>query len=55
MFKFFKKKSEIDKLNEQYAKLMKESFILSSTDRKASDRKAAEAEDVANRIQEIRN
>ena len=53
MFKLFKKKSELDKLNEQYAKLMKESHVLASSDRKASDKKVAEAQIVADRIQEI--
>lgn len=53
MFKIFKKKTELEKLNEQYAKLMKESHVLASSDRKASDKKVAEAQIVADRIQEI--
>jgi hypothetical protein len=53
MFKIFKKKSELDKLNEQYARLMKEAHTLSTSDRKASDKKVAEAQIVADRIQVI--
>lgn len=55
MFKLFKKKTELEKLNEQYAKLMQEAHILSASDRKASDQKVAEAQIVADRIQEIMN
>jgi hypothetical protein len=55
MFKLFKKKSELEKLNEQYASLMKEAHVLSASDRKASDKKVAEAQIVADRIQEIMN
>jgi hypothetical protein len=53
MFKLFKKKTELEKLNILYAKLMKEAYELSSIDRKASDKKVAEAQVIADRIQEI--
>ena len=38
MFGFFKKKSEKDKLLEQYNKKKKQAFILSKSNRKESDR-----------------
>lgn len=47
MFGLFKKKSEKEKLQEQYEKLTKEAFILSKTNRKASDEKTAEADRIA--------
>lgn len=53
MFKLFKKKTELEKLDEQYANLMKEAHVLAASDRKASDKKVAEAQIVADRIQEI--
>jgi len=51
MFGLFKKESKKQKLEKQYKKLLEESFQLSSTDRKASDAKAAEAEDIAKQIE----
>jgi hypothetical protein len=53
MFKLFKKKSEVDKLDAQYRRLMKEAHRLSTTDRKASDAKAAEADQVLKKIEAI--
>ncbi|MEM6863633.1 MAG: Lacal_2735 family protein, partial [Bacteroidota bacterium] len=44
MFGLFKKKTEKEKLQEKYAKLMKEAHSLSTTDRKMSDQKTYEAE-----------
>lgn len=55
MFKIFKKKTELEKLNAQYAKLMKEAHALASRDRKASDQKVAEAEKVANQIENLKD
>lgn len=54
MFSFFRKKSELDRLNEQYTQLLEESFKLSTTDRRASDLKRAEAEALVPRIEELR-
>ncbi len=54
MFSFFRKKSELDRLNEQYTQLLEESFKLSTTDRRASDLKRAEAEALIPRIEELR-
>lgn len=53
MFKIFKKKSELEKLNDQYAKLMKEAHSLSTVNRRESDKKVAESEVVLARINEI--
>ena len=53
MFGLFKKKSEVDKLNEKYQKLMEESFRLSTSNRTASDQKAQEANEVLNQIEAL--
>ena len=53
MFGLFKKKSEIEKLNDKYERLMKESFELSRTDRKAADAKAYEADQIMKEIQAL--
>jgi len=50
MFGLFKKKSKKEVLNQQYKKLMEESYKLSHSDRKASDLKRAEAEDILKQI-----
>ena len=54
MFNFFKKKSELQVLQEQYQKLLKESYDLSHTNRKLSDLKAAEAQEVLQKIENLR-
>jgi hypothetical protein len=54
MFGLFKKKSELDKLREQYKKLQKESFDLSKYNRSAADKKLAEAEEVYKKIEELK-
>lgn len=54
MFGLFKKKSDIEKLQEQYQKLTKEAHQLSSVDRKKGDAKLAEAEEVAKKIDALR-
>ena len=50
---WFKKKTEKEKLQEQYEKLLSESYKLSHTDRKKSDLKAAEADEVLKRIEAL--
>ena len=50
MFGLFEKKSEKEKLQDQYAKLMAEAHKLSTTNRKLSDEKVAEAEEVMKQI-----
>jgi len=56
MFRLFfgKKKTELEQLQEQYKKLMEESYKLSHTDRAASSKKAGEAEEVLKKIEELR-
>jgi len=51
MFGLFKKKTEKEKLLDQYNKLMEESFRLSTSDRKASDLKRAEAEEIGKQLE----
>lgn len=53
MFGLFKKKSPLEKLQEKHQKLLSEAHTLSQRDRKASDQKMAEAEDVSLQIQEL--
>ena len=53
MFKFFKKKSKIDLLNEKYAKIQKEAYQMSTVDRMKSDLKYAEALEVLKEIETL--
>ena len=46
MFGIFKKKSEIEKLEGKYQKLIKEAYTLSTYNRRLSDSKTAEANEV---------
>ena len=55
MFSFFRKKSELERLTEEYQALLEQSFKLSTVDRKASDLKRAEAEALVPRIDELKN
>lgn len=55
MFGLFKKKTEAEKLNEQYRKLMKDAYDLSGTNRKESDSKYGEAEVILKQIEQIQN
>ncbi|MFM7586748.1 MAG: Lacal_2735 family protein [Bacteroidota bacterium] len=55
MFNFFKKKSPIEALELRYRQLLEKSYRLSTTDRKASDQKRAEAEELALEIDKLRN
>ncbi|MDY7394256.1 Lacal_2735 family protein [Aureibaculum sp. 2210JD6-5] len=55
MFGLFKKKSEVEKLNDRYKKLLAESHRLSTTNRKASDTKYAEADIVLKKIEALNN
>jgi len=50
MFGLFKKKTEREVLLERYKKLMEESHSLSTTDRRKSDQKFAEAEELMNQV-----
>jgi hypothetical protein len=53
MFGLFKKKSEKEKLQEKYNALIAEAYKLSHTDRTASDRKTAEAEEIIKQIEKL--
>lgn len=46
----FKKKTKVERLNIKYKKLLEESYKLSTTNRKLSDSKIAEANEVLNQI-----
>jgi hypothetical protein len=54
MFGLFNKKSPIEKLQEQRKQLLAEAFQLSKTDRTASDKKTAEANEIDNQIAALR-
>jgi hypothetical protein len=54
MFGLFKKRSELEQLQEQYKKLTQEAFRLSSIDRRKGDEKMAEAEAVAKKIEALK-
>ena len=53
MFGLFKKKSETEKLEDKYQKLLKEAYDLSTTNRTLSDRKTAEANAVLQQIEKL--
>ena len=53
MFGLFNKKTEKEKLQAQYGKLLKEAHSLSTTNRKMSDAKVFEAEQVMQRIEQL--
>ncbi|MGB5666551.1 MAG: Lacal_2735 family protein [Maribacter sp.] len=53
MFGLFKKKSEKEKLETQYAKLLQEAHSLSTTNRKLSDQKVFEAEEVIKQLEKL--
>lgn len=53
MFGLFKKKSEKEKLYESYKKLLKDAHSLSTSNRKLSDDKMYEAEEVMKRIEAL--
>lgn len=55
MFNFFKKKTEVEKLEETYKKLMKEWHDLSSINRKLSDEKYAMAQDLLTEIDALKS
>jgi predicted ATP-dependent protease len=50
MFGLFKKKSEKEKIQETYAKMMADAHKLSHSNRTAADKLMAEAEEVAKKI-----
>lgn len=50
MFGLFKKKSELDKLQEKHKDILEKAFKLSKTDRSASDALYAEAHEIEKKI-----
>ena len=53
MFGLFKKKSEKEKLQAKYETLLKEAYSLSTTNRKMSDQKTYEAEEVMKQLEKL--
>jgi len=53
MFSFFKKQSPLEKLEKQYKALLEEAFVLSKTNRIASDKKQAEANEILLEIEKL--
>lgn len=53
MFGLFNRKSEKEKLNDQYKKLLKEAHTLSTTNRKLSDQKVGEADVILKKIEAL--
>ncbi len=53
MFGLFKKKTEVEKLDVKYRKLLAEAHQLSSTNRTKSDSKMQEAEEVLKQMDKI--
>jgi len=53
MFGLFKKKTEKEKLQERYNKLMQEAFELSKINRTASDNKYAQADTVQKKMESL--
>lgn len=54
MFGLFKKKSPIDKLHDSYEQLMQQSHSLSTSDRKLSDAKFTEAQEILKEIDALK-
>lgn len=55
MLHFFKKRSKKEKLEEEFKKLMREWHELSTVNRAASDRKFFEAQQIAERLNRMKN
>ncbi|MDO6472800.1 Lacal_2735 family protein [Maribacter sp. 1_MG-2023] len=53
MFGLFKKKSEKEILQSEYEKLLKEAYTLSTTNRKLSDQKTFEADEIMKKIEQL--
>lgn len=54
MFGLFKKKSESEKLQEQYKKVMEEAYKLQSINRSDSDAKYLEADNILKKIDALK-
>lgn len=55
MFGLFKKKSEIEKLQDSYSNMLSDAYKLSHSNRTASDKLLYEAEQIAKKIDELKN
>jgi hypothetical protein len=55
MFGLFKKKTEIEKLQESYSKILADAHKLSHSNRTASDKLLAEAELIGKKIDELKD
>jgi len=55
MFSFLKRKSKKEKLEEKFKKLMQEWHELSSINRSASDKKYAEAQEIAKMLSAMKH
>ena len=53
MFGFFKKKTKKEKLQIEYKTLLKEAFKLSKVDRKKSDQKTFEANQILDQLNDL--
>ncbi len=53
MFGLFKNKSQLEKLQHSYKTLLERAYKISHTDRAASDRMMAEAEEMAKKIDKL--
>lgn len=53
MFGLFKKKSNLSQLNKKYEMLLKEAYQLSTSNRRLSDQKTAEANQILEQIELI--
>lgn len=55
MFGLFKKKSKTEQLSNKYRKLLEEAHALSTSNRKQSDAKYAEADAIQKEIEKLKN
>ena len=53
MFRIFKKKTEVEKLQKKFKSLVKQAYIESTKDRKKSDQLAFEANEILNQIETL--
>lgn len=54
MFGLFKKKSEVEKLQDKYKKLMEDAYKLQSINRSDSDQKYLEADNILKKIDSLK-
>ena len=53
MWRFFKRKSKLEKLEEQYRSILNEAFHLSKINRTQSDEKYSQAEEILKEIEKL--